>query len=100
VRIWVLAFGRIPIRLPAWIPLTLWVGFQFYMLVADFDGVVSWAAHIGGIVSGALLVVVLRRRGVPLFDRRIVTPKAVETTQTRLADGTPSPWGRRRTSDN
>lgn len=74
VRIWVLAFGRIPLRIPAWIPLLLWIGLQFVMLIAMPEDMVSWAAHAGGIVAGALLVLVLRRRGVPLFDRAIVTP--------------------------
>jgi len=38
---------------------------------------VSWGAHVGGIVAGALLVLVMRRKGVPLFDRALVTPRAV-----------------------
>ena len=58
--------------LPAWLPLSLWIGFQAVMAVVDFDGDVSWAAHVGGIVAGAILVVLFRRRGVPLFDRDIV----------------------------
>ena len=77
VRLWVLAFGRIPLRLPAWLPLMLWVGFQFYMLVADWGGEISFAAHIGGMLCGALLVLFMRRSGVPLFDRQIVVPRAV-----------------------
>ena len=75
VRIWVLAFGRIPLRIPAWIPLLLWVGLQFVMVVAMPEDMVSWAAHAGGIVAGAILVLLLRRRGVPLFDRAVVAPK-------------------------
>ena len=49
------------------------------MLILDLDGMISWGAHVGGILAGAILVVVMRRRGVPLFDRRVVLPKAVET---------------------
>lgn len=79
VRIWVLAFGRIPLRIPAWIPIGLWIAMQFVMLVAAPDDVISWSAHAGGIVAGLLLVLVLRRRGVPLFDAAIVTPKDVVT---------------------
>jgi membrane associated rhomboid family serine protease len=30
---------------------------------------VSWGAHTGGIVAGAVLVIVLKRREVHLFDR-------------------------------
>ncbi|MDX3927647.1 MAG: rhomboid family intramembrane serine protease [Shinella sp.] len=77
VRVWVLVFFRIPLPLPAVIPLAFWIAQQFYMLVVDRDSGVSWGAHVGGIVAGAILVVILRRRGVPLFDRTIVTPKAV-----------------------
>jgi membrane associated rhomboid family serine protease len=83
VRIWVLAFGRIPLRIPAWIPLLLWVGSQFVLIVLMPDDVVSWAAHAGGIIAGAVLVLVLKRRGVPLFDQAIVTPDAVRTEPER-----------------
>lgn len=67
VWIWVLAFGRIPLKLPACVLLVLWIGYQFTML-AFGDEQVSYGAHAGGIVAGALLTVVLRRRGVRLFD--------------------------------
>ncbi|MCY1665793.1 rhomboid family intramembrane serine protease [Rhizobium sp. SL86] len=78
VRLWTLVFFRIPLPLPAFIPLILWVAQQFVMLVLDLEGRVSWGAHVGGILAGSILVVVLRRPGVPLFDRRIVAPRAVE----------------------
>jgi membrane associated rhomboid family serine protease len=77
VRVWVLVLGRIPLPLPAFIPLLFWVVFQFIMVVTDLGGEVSWAAHVGGIICGAVLVLVLRRSGVPLFDRRIESPRAV-----------------------
>lgn len=96
VKIWVLAFGRIPLRLPAWILLALWIAFQFAMIALDRDGQVSWAAHVGGILAGALLVLVLRRRGVPLFDRQVVTPQAAEVAAPAQTPDVPSPWGRRR----
>lgn len=79
VKIWILAFGRIPLRIPAYITLTLWILFQFAMMLAAGEDQVSWAAHVGGIVAGAVLVLFMRRRGVPLFDAEVVTPKAVET---------------------
>jgi membrane associated rhomboid family serine protease len=99
VKIWILALGRIPLRIPAWIVLALWIAFQFAMLAIQGEEQISWAAHVGGIIAGVLLVLVLRRRGVPLFDREIVTPKAVETDgpRRRPADTPPppAPWGRR-----
>lgn len=96
VKIWVLAFARFPVRLPAWIVLALWIAFQFVMVALIPEDQVSWAAHIGGIIAGALLVLVLRRRGVPLFDREVVTPKGVEVEASSVPEqAPPSPWGRR-----
>ncbi|MCK5749789.1 MAG: rhomboid family intramembrane serine protease, partial [Oricola sp.] len=99
VRIWVLAFGRIPLRLPAAIPLLVWFAYQIVAVALVSDEDISWAAHVGGFVAGAILVLFLRRRGVPLFDRAIVTPKSVETEAPRVtaqgAGGTEPPsWGR------
>ncbi|NTF34143.1 rhomboid family intramembrane serine protease [Rhizobium skierniewicense] len=78
VRVWILVFMRIPIPLPAFIPLALWIGQQFFMFLFGMQDRVSWGAHVGGIIAGVALVLVLRRPGVPLFDRTIVTPRAVQ----------------------
>lgn len=78
MQVWILFLSRIPLKLPAWTVLGGWIAFQVYMFVADPDGQVSWAAHVGGALAGALLVVVLKRRSVPLFDRELVVPDAVE----------------------
>ena len=98
VKIWVLAFARIPLRLPAWIVLALWIVFQFVMFVAGGDDQISWACHVGGIVAGAVLVFVLRRGDQPVLDRQIVTPRAVEVEQpsaVRPVEAEPAPrWGR------
>ena len=37
--------------------------------VAQSAAPVAWWAHIGGLVAGAILVLFMRRPGVPLFDR-------------------------------
>ena len=98
VKIWILAFGRIPLRIPAYITLVLWILFQFVMFAAGGEDQVSWACHIGGIVAGAVLVFILRNRDVPLFDREIVTPRAVVVKQpsaVRPVEAEPAPrWGR------
>lgn len=103
VRVWVLVLFRIPLPLPAFIPLAFWIGQQFFMLAIDPESPVSWGAHVGGIIAGLVLVVILRRRDVPLFDRTIVTPRAVQHAETPAtgpspaADSTvrkPTPWGR------
>jgi len=99
VRIWVLILWRIPLPLPAFIPLIFWILQQFYMLVVDNEGNVSWAAHAGGILTGLVLTPVLKRWAVPLFDRAIVSPKAVEhresdPTAGELPQKPPTHWGR------
>lgn len=91
VRVWVLVLFRFPLPLPAWIPLLLWIGQQFAMFAFDHESGVSWAAHVGGILAGALLVLPMRRRGVPLFDRAIVTPRAV--VPAAVPEDAPRPWG-------
>lgn len=92
VRLWVLAFGRIPLPLPAWIPLGIWIILQVVMLFGDSGGNVSWGAHIGGLAAGAVLVFLFRRRAVPLFDRRIETPRAVVVEEDKPKDQ--PRWGR------
>ncbi|MBA8881588.1 rhomboid family intramembrane serine protease [Phyllobacterium myrsinacearum] len=97
VRVWVLAFGRIPLRIPALYPLVLWIGLQFVMLVTHGEDRISWACHVGGIIAGALLLVPFKRRSVPLFDRAIVSPRAViiEKEPPQIPPEMPSTrWGR------
>jgi membrane associated rhomboid family serine protease len=98
VKIWILAFGRIPLRIPAYVTLALWILFQFVMFAVAGDDQVSFACHVGGIIAGAVLVFILRSRDVPLFDREIVTPRAVVVKQPSAVhpvEAEPVPrWGR------
>jgi membrane associated rhomboid family serine protease len=98
VKIWILAFARIPLRVPAYLVLVLWISFQFSMLFLAEKDQISWAAHVGGIIAGAFLVVLMRRRDVPLFDREIVAPRGVEIHDRSAVEPTrsaPAPrWGR------
>ena len=73
VLVWVLVLRVIPIRITAAFALGAWIAMQLVMvampyLIPDLQiGPVAWWAHIGGIVAGAVLVVFLRRPGVPLM---------------------------------
>jgi membrane associated rhomboid family serine protease len=69
VKVWVLALWRIPIKITAYWALGFWVLMQFAYLAIDTEESVAWGAHIGGLAAGALLILFMRRRGVPLFDR-------------------------------
>lgn len=74
VKVWVLALGRIPLRLSAMWVLGAWVLMQFYNVFAAADSEVAWIAHIGGLICGAALVLLLKRREVALFDRDLTIP--------------------------
>jgi membrane associated rhomboid family serine protease len=69
VTVWVLVMRIIPVRITAAVALGFWVAIQIIAVMMPQVGPVAWWAHIGGLVAGALLVVIMRRPGVPLFDR-------------------------------
>lgn len=71
VRVWVLVFRVIPLRITALFALGSWIATQFVMLLLPEVGPVAWWAHIGGLVAGALLIFVMKRPGVALFDRNL-----------------------------
>lgn len=69
VQVWVLALRVIPLRISAAFALGAWILTQVVMVMLPQVGPVAWWAHIGGLLAGAVLIVVMRRPGVPLFDR-------------------------------
>jgi membrane associated rhomboid family serine protease len=72
VRVWVLAFMRVPLRISAGLALMVWIGLNIvsaYMAWVHKDsGGTAWWAHIGGLAAGAILIIFMRRPGIPLFD--------------------------------
>ncbi|MEM7214712.1 MAG: rhomboid family intramembrane serine protease [Pseudomonadota bacterium] len=101
VKVWVLVLGRIPLRLSAMWVLSAWIAFQIfnYVTVDSFD--VSWAAHVGGVLAGIVLIPLFKKRDVPLFDRNMSPANsAVSTTDAKESSGntrTPESdhkWGR------
>jgi membrane associated rhomboid family serine protease len=62
---------RYIVSLPAWVVLGLWILFQLANAAASgpSEAGIAWWAHIGGFVAGVVLIVPMRRRGVPLFGR-------------------------------
>jgi membrane associated rhomboid family serine protease len=72
-KVWILALGRIPLRLSSFWVLGFWAAYQvFEVATAAPDEEIAWWTHIGGFVTGAILVIILRRRGVVLFSRGVV----------------------------
>lgn len=66
-----LALGRIPLRVPASWALIAWILFQVVMALGAVQEGVAWWAHVFGFAAGAILVIPFRRRGVPLFDKKL-----------------------------
>lgn len=69
VRVWVLAFFRIPLRVSAGFALGIWIMLQLISVFFDEGSSTAWWAHIGGLIAGAVLILFMRKPGVPLFDR-------------------------------
>ncbi len=69
VRVWVLAFRFIPLRISAVLALGAWILTQLVMVMLPQMDETAWWAHVGGLIAGAVLVVFLRGPGVPLFDK-------------------------------
>ena len=60
----------IPLYLPAYVLLVLWIGFQIYSVVLVPDGAqegVAWWAHIGGFIAGMALTPLFRHKAIPLW---------------------------------
>jgi membrane associated rhomboid family serine protease len=67
--VWIVIFFRI-VNVPAWTMLGLWFVIQLFSglsVATGRPGVAFWA-HVGGFVSGLVLVVVLRPANVPLLQ--------------------------------
>jgi membrane associated rhomboid family serine protease len=69
VFVWIVIFFRM-VNVPAWVLLGLWFGVQLasgLMRAPGTPGVAFWA-HIGGFVSGLIMVLLLRPSGVPTLQ--------------------------------
>ncbi len=60
----------IPLPLPAMWMLGVWIATQLFYAFAAADEPIAWWAHIGGVIAGAILVVPLKRKEVPLLGGR------------------------------
>ena len=67
VRMWVLAFARIPLKIPAYLMVGAWIAFQVFSVYIQDDSDTAWWAHIGGFLSGLVLVFVFKRPGQKVF---------------------------------
>lgn len=74
-KLLVLAFGRWPVLLPASWFVGAWFGVNLLAgLEVKAEDEVAWWAHIGGFLAGLALLLVLRPRGVALFQPALASP--------------------------
>jgi len=59
---------RAVVRMRAFWVIGAWVALQLYMTLRSPDDGVAYMAHVGGLVAGALLFLVMRPAGVPLLQ--------------------------------
>lgn len=57
----------LPVPLPAFWVLGFWIASQIFFALTDIGAEVGWWAHIGGVIAGAALVIVFKKRETPLF---------------------------------
>jgi membrane associated rhomboid family serine protease len=63
VKMWVLAFARIPLKIPAYLMVGAWLAFQIIAVISQVESDTAWWAHIGGFAAGLVLVFIFRRPG-------------------------------------
>jgi membrane associated rhomboid family serine protease len=66
-KIEVLIFFIIPRAIAAYWVLGFWVLLQIWEVFKHATDEVAWWAHVGGLASGAILILVMRKPGVELF---------------------------------
>ncbi len=71
VQLWVLVLGNIPLPVNAGIAIAAWFLFQIFHIVFMSGGNTAWWAHIGGFLAGAILITLMKRATVPLFDKNL-----------------------------
>ena len=70
VHVWGLVFQVIPLSIPAWLCIGLWIALQVGSALFGGAPEVGWWAHVGGLIAGAVLTPLMKRREVPLFSRQ------------------------------
>lgn len=72
VRVWVLfpvpVVSFLPFRFSAAFVIGMWIMYQIASGIFLTGEATAWWAHVGGFFAGVLLIVIMRRPGVPLFD--------------------------------
>jgi membrane associated rhomboid family serine protease len=72
IRVWILFpianLPFLPLRFSAGLVIGVWIIYQLISAVFLEGEATAWWAHVGGFVAGVILVIIMKRPGVPLFD--------------------------------
>lgn len=72
VRVWVLfpipSLPFFPLRFSAGFVIGVWIIYQILSAIYLRGDATAWWAHVGGFVSGVVLITIMKRPGVRLFD--------------------------------
>lgn len=73
VKLWVMVLIAIPVKLPTFVVLGIWIALDILngLGSGSADSVTAYWAHIGGFVTGALLIRFFKYDHVPLFDQSV-----------------------------
>src|SRR4051794_5727161 len=74
-KLWGLVAG-ISVRIPAAWAIGLWIAVQLFSAFLGGDAEVGWFAHLGGLIAGAALTPLLRKRYDPILARVEATKQA------------------------
>ena len=73
IRVWILmplpSLPFLPLRFSAAFIIIVWIAYQAVSAILFPAAVTAWWAHLGGFLSGILLILFMRRPGVALFDK-------------------------------
>lgn len=71
LKVWVLVFYVVSVRLRAFWIIGAWAVFQAGNALLSGGDQVAWWAHVGGFLTGAVAVTLLKRPDVGLFDHEL-----------------------------
>ncbi|MEX2649800.1 MAG: rhomboid family intramembrane serine protease [Alphaproteobacteria bacterium] len=87
-------------KVPAWLFLGFWFVFQSFAAAGDAviaedipTGGVAWSAHVAGFLTGIVLLLMLRPKGVMLFNRGGGGRRKASGSARTGAPTRPGPWG-------
>ncbi len=70
VKTWGIVLSWFPLRIPTFFFLFAWILYQIIAVKFLSESNVGWWAHLGGIFSGMILVILFKRKEIKLFSRQ------------------------------